>query len=383
LQQDYDGDRLRGKKVDNGATTYYLRSSVLGGQVVAEVNGSGTFQRGYVYLGGELLALQQNNQVSWVHQDPVAKSKRVTDSSGNVVSTIELDPFGGNTSRNSNDAFQPKKFTSYDRDSNQSDEAMHRRYNRWWSRFDQPDPYDGSYDLTDPQSFNRYAYVQNDPVNFTDPSGLEPNTCMLDGMPISCGTAGMFVHSGAGVYGPLNTSQYDYSRGTFVHFTAVATSGGTAAGFIPQGAHYLGGLTWGWTDYSKDDAPSWSFSLKFTDSWFWVSGQWELHMWGYRYDAYGNKVGVQPQGVETDWNAQLIMAAPFAAALRLSLASVATNAAEATAEQTTLKLSAEATRRMTQRGYQSINGEDRYNERPTFLGSKKWNCQLYFARWIC
>ncbi|MGH9904947.1 MAG: hypothetical protein ACRD8U_05095, partial [Pyrinomonadaceae bacterium] len=45
---------------------------------------------------------------------------------------------------------------------------------RWHSRFDQPDPYDGSYSLTDPQSFNRYAYVNNDPVNFVDPSGLDP-----------------------------------------------------------------------------------------------------------------------------------------------------------------------------------------------------------------
>jgi hypothetical protein len=27
--------------------------------------------------------------------------------------------------------------------------------------------------LTDPQSFNRYSYTQNDPVNFTDPTGLE------------------------------------------------------------------------------------------------------------------------------------------------------------------------------------------------------------------
>lgn len=56
---------------------------------------------------------------------------------------------------------------------NGGDEAMHRRYNRWWSRFEQPDPYDGSYDLSQPQSFNRYAYVQNDPVNFVDPSGLD------------------------------------------------------------------------------------------------------------------------------------------------------------------------------------------------------------------
>lgn len=49
---------------------------------------------------------------------------------------------------------------------------MHRRYNRWWSRFDQPDPWDGSYDLADPQSLNRYNYVQNDPVNYVDPTGL-------------------------------------------------------------------------------------------------------------------------------------------------------------------------------------------------------------------
>lgn len=52
---------------------------------------------------------------------------------------------------------------------------MMRRYAGKWHRFTQPDPSDGSYDLTDPQSFNRYAYVQNDPVNFVDPSGLDPD----------------------------------------------------------------------------------------------------------------------------------------------------------------------------------------------------------------
>ena len=51
---------------------------------------------------------------------------------------------------------------------------MHRRFNRWHLRFDQPDPSDASYDLTNPQSFNRYAYTNNDPVNFTDPEGLMP-----------------------------------------------------------------------------------------------------------------------------------------------------------------------------------------------------------------
>jgi RHS repeat-associated protein len=180
LQQYYDGDRLRVKKTENNIPTYYLRSSVLGGQVVAEINGTnGVWLRGYVYLGGELLAVQQDLSVSWIHQDPVAKSKRVTNSAGAVVSTIELDPWGGNTSRSNSDAFQPRKFTSYERDTNGSDEAMFRRYNRWWSRFDQPDPYEGSYDLTDPQSFNRYAYVQNDPVNHVDPTGFLPMMCGL------------------------------------------------------------------------------------------------------------------------------------------------------------------------------------------------------------
>jgi len=63
---------------------------------------------------------------------------------------------------------------------------MFRRYNRWHSRFDQPDPYDGSYSLTDPQSFNRYAYVQNDPVNSVDPTGLDE--CKdVDGRSVDCG----------------------------------------------------------------------------------------------------------------------------------------------------------------------------------------------------
>jgi RHS repeat-associated protein len=197
VSQDYDGDGLRVKKTENSATTYYLRSSVLGGQVVAELtwstaNNAWQFNRGYVYMGSQLLAVQKDGAVYWMHEDPITKSKRVTNSSGSVVSTIELDPWGADTSASISSAFQPKKFTSYHRDDNGTDEAMFRRYNRWHSRFDQPDPYEGSYDMADPQSFNRYAYVQNDPANFVDPSGLEMSVCGIDQNWEQCVGSGYF-----------------------------------------------------------------------------------------------------------------------------------------------------------------------------------------------
>jgi RHS repeat-associated protein len=194
LSQGYDGDGVRVRKAEavppnytTTVTTYYLRSSVLGKQVVAELSnqyGSWQWARGYVYLGGQLVAIQDGT-VKWVHQDPITKSQRLTDSAGAVVSWVELDPWGGETGRSSNQTSQPHRYTSYERDGNSGDEAMMRRYESKWQRFAQPDPYDGSYALNDPQSFNRYSYVQNDPVNFVDPSGL----CML--VPLDMGEGGI------------------------------------------------------------------------------------------------------------------------------------------------------------------------------------------------
>ncbi|HKP37789.1 MAG TPA: RHS repeat-associated core domain-containing protein [Pyrinomonadaceae bacterium] len=44
-----------------------------------------------------------------------------------------------------------------------------RKYENLSARWTSPDPLGGS--IGDPQSFNRYSYTQNDPVNFVDPSG--------------------------------------------------------------------------------------------------------------------------------------------------------------------------------------------------------------------
>jgi RHS repeat-associated protein len=52
--------------------------------------------------------------------------------------------------------------------------TLWREYDSLSARWTAPDPYGGSMSLTSPQSFNRYNYVNNDPVNLTDPAGLMP-----------------------------------------------------------------------------------------------------------------------------------------------------------------------------------------------------------------
>jgi hypothetical protein len=59
---------------------------------VAELNSAGNWVRGHVYLGSQLLAVQQESNVYWMHEDPITKSKRMTNSAGTVISAVELDP---------------------------------------------------------------------------------------------------------------------------------------------------------------------------------------------------------------------------------------------------------------------------------------------------
>lgn len=52
------------------------------------------------------------------------------------------------------------------------DNTPWRKYESLAGRWTSPDPYGGSASVGNPQTFNRYSYVQNDPVNFADPTGL-------------------------------------------------------------------------------------------------------------------------------------------------------------------------------------------------------------------
>jgi RHS repeat-associated protein len=65
-------------------------------------------------------------------------------------------------------------------DVNGLDHTAWRKYDSYAGRWTSPDPYKGSMRGDDPQSFNRYSYVQSDPVNFIDPSGLIPGDGCID-----------------------------------------------------------------------------------------------------------------------------------------------------------------------------------------------------------
>lgn|GEM_PF-4378227 len=54
-----------------------------------------------------------------------------------------------------------------------SDYAVNRQFYQAVGRFARVDPFKGS-NNTNPQSLNRYSYVQNDPINADDPVGLFP-----------------------------------------------------------------------------------------------------------------------------------------------------------------------------------------------------------------
>src|SRR5579863_3205668 len=65
-------------------------------------------------------------------------------------------------------------YATYWRDSATSlDYANNRYYSNAYGRFMTPDPYTNSGRLTDPQSWNRYAYTRGDPVNRVDVTGTD------------------------------------------------------------------------------------------------------------------------------------------------------------------------------------------------------------------
>jgi YD repeat-containing protein len=196
IAQDYDGDGQPGKRVENrpgltsAITTYYVRSSLLVGQVVTELITTG-FRAGthntHLYVNGSQLALYD----SWLNVVIGKLSNPVTGSGWQ-----ELDPLGGYVGFA--DPFVQNPNTTYD--------SLHP---------------------------NEALYLEDG--NPFDPGG----GCTLDGLPVSCGWAAGRAASGAAVEAPLRDAIPVWFKGelTLAFFQAFADG---YAGYVPGNARYAG-----------------------------------------------------------------------------------------------------------------------------------------------
>jgi RHS repeat-associated protein len=155
---------LRTKRTEGASTTLYLRD---GGQVIGEWNGT-SWTKEYVWLGSTLLATIEGSTIQYHHQDHLS-IRATTFADGMLGEEQGHYPFGEPWYETSPET--TRIFTTYEREAGGSlDYAMFRWMGPEAGRFLAADPVHGS--LGDGQSWNRYAYAGNDPVNRWDPWGL-------------------------------------------------------------------------------------------------------------------------------------------------------------------------------------------------------------------
>ncbi len=119
----------------------------------------------------------------YLTSDHLGSPRIITGSNGAVLSRRDFMPYGeeafigvGNRAVGHGYTYGDstrEKFTGYERDEESNlDFAQARMHNYNHGRFRSPDPLMASAKLLIPQSFNRFAYVTNNPINLVDPFGL-------------------------------------------------------------------------------------------------------------------------------------------------------------------------------------------------------------------
>ena len=109
-----------------------------------------------LYFAGRRVATQwgNTNSFTWLQPDRLSSNAR-------------HHPYGEERGTSSTEY----KFATYQREASGLDYALNRYYSSVYGRFLSSDPYRASGGPCDPGSWNRYAYVQGDPVNWVDPKG--------------------------------------------------------------------------------------------------------------------------------------------------------------------------------------------------------------------
>ena len=123
----------------------------------------------YYYAGGFLVARRVDGVATWVHQDHLDSLRAISDGAGAGIATKEFAAFGEQEGSTGTDA-GTRGYGAHWQDGESGLLYMGARYyDPVLARFVQPDsvvPEPG-----DPQSWNRYSFVRNNPFNRIDPTG--------------------------------------------------------------------------------------------------------------------------------------------------------------------------------------------------------------------
>jgi len=170
----YDGDGGRVSKVvtQNGITTTTQFIGSLFETTSSTANTTIQNTR-YIFLGDSRVASISGNQTLYYHDDHLGGTNVLTDSTGNLKEVIEYEPFG-TESRHDRYGSSAEVALYYFTGQRKDDETGLYFYNaRYYDpvlgRFIQADTIVQS--PSNPQTLNRYTYCNNNPVNYTDPTG--------------------------------------------------------------------------------------------------------------------------------------------------------------------------------------------------------------------
>ena len=144
--------------------------------IVAESDLVGNLKSEYVFFDGERVARKDfpGNTISYYFSDHLKAASVITVSAGNIKSESDYYPWGGELQFINNDS-NHYKFTGKERDVESGLDYFGKRYySSAMSRWTSPDPISFSKKhLAFPQRWNKYSYVQNDPLGRIDPDGLD------------------------------------------------------------------------------------------------------------------------------------------------------------------------------------------------------------------
>lgn len=169
VQSVYDGAGQRVATMAAGAVARVMVYDAAG-DLVAEYGGS-VFTDGTQYVMGDqqgstrltMASAPVNGQLVAGRQDYLPFGEEVP---GTVGSRAGVAGYGQSTSPR-------QKYAGMEQDeATGMSHTPWREFDSMSARWTAPDPYGGSMDPSSPQSFNRYTYCNNDPVNKVDPTGL-------------------------------------------------------------------------------------------------------------------------------------------------------------------------------------------------------------------